>query len=407
MNPTKLRDDFPILHQQVHGKPLVYLDNAATSQKPQVVIDAIAQYYMSDNANVHRGIHALAERATLAYEDARERVARFIGAPAPKTVIFTKSATEALNMVAYAWGAAHVQEGDEIVTTPMEHHSNLIPWQQLARRSRAKLRYFDLTPDGRLDLSNIDELINERTRIVALTHLSNVLGTLNPVEQIAKKAHAVGAVCVVDGAQSVPHMPVDVQRLDCDFLAFSAHKMCGPTGVGVLYGKPEVLNEMDPFLFGGEMISKVTLDGATWKDAPHRFEAGTPNIAGVIGLGAAVDYLESVGMHNIWAHEVKLSKYCIERMRAELPEVEIYGPDGERAGLVCFNVPGVHPHDLAQVLDREGVAIRAGHHCAQPLMRWLDTPATARASTYLYNTEQEIDTFISALIRAKEFFATC
>lgn len=405
MNPSQLRDDFPALNQEVHGKPLVYLDNAATSQKPQAVIDAISRYYMYDNANVHRGIHALAERATVAYEGARARIARFVGAPAPETIIFTKNASEAINMVAYAWGAARVRAGDEIVTTPMEHHSNLIPWQQLAVRTGAKLRYFDLTPDGRLDLSNLDELINERTRIVALTHLSNVLGTVNPVRLIADKAHSVGAICLVDGAQSVPHMPVDVKELDCDFMAFSGHKMCGPMGIGVLYGKPEVLAEMDPFLFGGEMISKVTLEEATWKDAPHRFEAGTPNVAGVIGLGAAVEYLENIGMQRIWKHEVELSKYCIERMRDALPEVVIYGPEGERAGLICFNVPGVHPHDLAQVLDREGVAIRAGHHCAQPLMRWLQTPATARASTYLYNTKEEIDIFISALIRAKEFFA--
>lgn len=405
MNPTKLREDFPALHQEVHGKPLVYLDNAATAQKPKAVIDAISRYYMYDNANVHRGIHALAERATVAYEGARARVAQFIGAPAPETIIFTKNASEAINMVAYAWGAAHVREGDEIVTTPMEHHSNLIPWQQLARRTRAKLRYFDLTPDGRLDISNLDELINERTRIVAVTHISNVLGTINPVQRIAQRAHEVGAVILVDGAQSVPHMPVNVQELDCDFLAFSGHKMGGPMGIGVLYGKPEVLEEMDPFLFGGEMISKVTLEEATWKDAPHRFEAGTPNVAGVIGLGAAVEYLEGIGMDNIWRHEVELSKYCIERMRDAIPEVVIYGPEGERAGLVCFNVPGVHPHDLAQVLDREGVAIRAGHHCAQPLMRMLQTPATARASTYLYNTKEEIDIFVSALIRAKEFFA--
>lgn len=405
MNPSLLRADFPILHQQVYGKPLIYLDNAATSQKPKAVIDAIAEYYDHDNANVHRGLHSLAERATVAYEGTRDKVAKFIGAPAPETIIFTKNASESINMVAYAWGAFHVQEGDEILITPMEHHSNLIPWQQLALRTRARLRYFDLTPDGRLDMSNIDTLINSKTRMVAVTHLSNVLGTLNPVAEIANKAHAVGAMILVDGAQSVPHLPVDVQELDCDFMAFSAHKMCGPTGVGVLYGKPEVLSEMDPFLFGGEMISKVTLEEATWKDAPHRFEAGTPNIAGVIGLGAAVDYLSEVGMANVWAHELELSKYCISRMRAELPEVVIYGPEGDRAGLVCFNIPGVHPHDLAQLLDREGVAIRAGHHCAQPLMRWLDTPATARASMYLYNTEDDVDAFVSALIKAKEFFA--
>lgn len=405
MNPNELRRDFPILDQTVHGKRLVYLDSAATSQKPKVVIDALKEYYERMNANVHRGIHALAERATAAYERTRELVAQFIHAPSTESIVFTKSASEALNMVAYAWGAAHVREGDEILTTPMEHHSNLIPWQQLARRTRATLRYIPLTADGRLDLSHLDELINERTRIVAVTHLSNVLGTVNPVEEIIRRARSVGAVTVVDGAQSVPHMPVDVQALGCDFLAFSAHKMCGPTGVGVLYGKPEVLAEMDPFLFGGEMISTVTLEEATWKEAPHRFEAGTPNIAGVVGFGRALEYLTAIGMENIWEHEVALTKYCIERMRAAIPEIQIYGPEEERGGLVCFNVPGVHPHDLAQVLDREGVAIRAGHHCAQPLMHWLETPATARASTYLYNTEDDVDALVSALITAKEFFA--
>lgn len=405
MSLAKLRQDFPVLQQRVHGKPLVYLDNAATTQKPTIVIEAIKEYYESYNANVHRAIHALGERATIAYEAARDKTARFIGAPSPDSIIFTKGASEAINLVAYAWGQAHVKEGDEILITPMEHHSNLIPWQQLARRTRATLRYFNLTHDGRLDMSNVDELINANTRIVALTHVSNVLGTINPVEDIAKRAHAVGAICLVDGAQSAPHVPLNVQELGCDFFAFSAHKMCGPTGVGVLYGKPELLNEMDPFLFGGEMIDTVTLEESTWKKAPHRFEAGTPNIAGVIGFGAAIDYLSSIGMDKVLEHEVALTNYCIKRMRAELPDTTIYGPDGARSGLVCFNVAGVHPHDLAQVLDQEGVAIRAGHHCAQPLMRWLGVPATARASMYVYNNEADVDALIAALIKAKEFFA--
>lgn len=405
MNPKELRRDFPILAETVYGKRLVYLDNAATTQKPAVVIETITRYYEHMNANVHRGIHMLAERATAAYERARELVARFIGAPSSASIVFTKNASEALNLVAYAWGGAHVREGDEVLVTPMEHHSNLIPWQQLARRTGATLRYIPLTPDGRLDLSDIDSLITPKTRVVAVTHVSNVLGTVNPVAELARRAHAVGAVCVVDGAQSVPHMPVDVRALDCDFLAFSSHKMCGPTGVGVLYGKPELLEAMDPFLFGGEMISTVTLEDATWKEPPHKFEAGTPNIAGVVGFGAAIEYLSAIGMEKIREHEVALTKYCIERMRAALPEIVIYGPEDQRGGLVCFNLPGVHPHDLAQVLDRHGVAIRAGQHCAQPLMRWLGTPATARASMYLYNTEEDVDALVEALISAKEFFS--
>lgn len=405
MNPAVIRQDFPVLRRQVHGKRLVYLDNAATSQKPYSVIRALTEYYENYNANVHRAIHALGEEATAAYEGARQKIAEFIGAESPRSIVFTRGASEALNMVAYAWGQAHVGEGDEIVITQMEHHSNLIPWQQLARRTRATLRYVSLTEDGRLDLSNLDEFINERTRIVAVTHVSNVLGTVNPVKQIAAKAHAVGAICVVDGAQSAPHMPIDVREIGCDFFAFSGHKMCGPTGVGVLYGKLELLEEMDPFLFGGEMIDSVTLEEATWKAAPHRFEAGTPNIAGVIGLGAAVDYLKSLGMENVARHEAALTKYCVERMRAEVPDVVLYGPEEASSGIVCFNLPGVHPHDLAQVLDHAGVAIRAGHHCAQPLMHWLGVPATARASLYLYNNEEDVEIFVSALIKAKEFFA--
>lgn len=405
MNVDAIRQDFPVLHQQVHGKPLVYLDNAATAQKPTAVIRAISHYYEANNANVHRAIHALGERATAAYEGAREKVAQFVGAASSRSVVFTKNASEALNLVAYAWGMESLASGDEILITPMEHHSNLIPWQQLARRTGARLRFFPLTADGRLDLGELDQLITERTRIVTLTHASNVLGTINPVAEITRTAHAKGAVVVVDGAQSVPHMRVDVQALDCDFFAFSGHKMCGPTGIGVLYGKESLLQRMQPFLFGGEMIDSVTLEEATWKALPYKFEAGTPNIAGAVGLGAAVDYLTAVGMTDIKRHEQRLVQYCVERMREQIPDVKIYGPEGERAGLVCFNLPGVHPHDLAQVLDQEGIAIRAGHHCAQPLMRILDVAATARASFYLYNTEAEVDIFVSALQKAKEFFA--
>lgn len=405
MNPVTLRDDFPILKQEVHGKPLVYLDNAATSQTPQIVIDTMRKYYENDNANVHRAIHSLGERATIAYEATRDAVARFIGAPSSNNVVFTKSATEALNMVAYAWGLTHVQAGDEIVISPMEHHSNLIPWQQLALRQGATLRFFEMTTDGQLDISKLDELVHSKTKLIAITHMSNVLGTVNPIQKIIQRARNVGAVTVVDAAQSAPHIPIDVQALDCDFLALSAHKMCGPTGVGVLYGKQEALEQMDPFLFGGEMIDSVSLHEANWKEPPYRFEAGTPNIAGVIGFGAAIEYLTSIGMDNIWQHEIALGRYCIDEMRKALPDIEIYGPEANRGGLVCFNLPDVHAHDLAQILDQEGVAIRAGHHCAQPLMRWLGVPATARASFYLYNTEEEAHVLINALRKAKEFFA--
>ncbi len=404
MNAEKIRQDFPILQQQVHGKRLVYLDNAATSQKPLAVIEAMRAYYAEYNANVHRAIHALGEKATEAYEEARKKVARFIGAESEKEIVFTKNASEAINLVAYSW-LNRLAPGDEVLITPMEHHSNLVPWQQLARRTGARLRYFNLTSDGRLDLSNVDELINPKTQIVAFTHVSNVLGTVNPVREIVERAHAHGAIVLVDGAQSVPHMPVDVQSLGCDFLAFSGHKMCGPTGIGVLYGKAELLHEMDPFLYGGEMISKVSLEESTWNSIPHKFEAGTPNIAGAIGLGAAIDYLESIGMEAIQAHEQELTRYCVERLRAELPGVTIYGPEDERTGLVCFNLANVHPHDLAQVLDQEGVAIRAGHHCAQPLMKWLGVSSTARASFYIYNTPEDVDVFIAALKKSEEFFA--
>lgn len=404
MNAERIRQDFPVLNQKIHGKPLVYLDNAATSQKPVAVIRAMEEYYAGYNANVHRAIHALGEKATNAYEGAREKAARFIGAESEKQIVFTKNASEAINLVAYSW-LSQLAPGDEVLTTPMEHHSNLVPWQQVARRSGAKLRYFDLTPDGRLDLSNVDELINPKTKIVALTHASNVLGTVNPVQEIVAKAHAQGAIVLVDGAQSAPHMPIDVQELGCDFFAFSGHKMCGPTGIGVLYGKAELLHEMDPFLFGGEMIHTVSLEESTWNSAPHKFEAGTPNIAGAIGLGVAIDYLQNIGMEAIQAHEQELTRYCVERLKLELPDTTLYGPQDQRMGIVCFNLAEVHPHDLAQVLDQEGVAIRAGHHCAQPLMEWLGVSSTARASFYIYNTTEDVDAFIAALKKSEEFFA--
>lgn len=404
MNVARVREDFPILHQEVNGKPLVYLDSAATSQKPTPVIRAIQEYYEAYNANVHRGIHALGERATSAYEEARLKVARFINAPSERCIVWVKNTSEAINLVAYAWGRTHVGPGDEVLITPMEHHSNLIPWQELARRQGATLRYFDMTPEGELDLSRLDELLTPRTKIVALAHASNVLGTINPVQQITEAAHRVGSIVLIDGAQSVPHMPVDVQKIGCDFYAFSGHKMCGPTGIGVLYGKEDVLNAMDPFLFGGEMISTVTYEAAEWHEIPWKFEAGTPNIAGAIGMGAAIDYLSGLGMEAIQRHEEELVAYAYEAL-GELDGMVMYGPRGKRAGLIAFNFADVHPHDLATVLDQEGIAIRAGHHCAQPLMRRLDVPATARASFYLYNTKEDIDALVRGLIKTKEFFS--
>jgi len=399
-----VRKDFPILQRQVHGKPLVYLDNAATTQKPRQVIQALVDYYETYNANIHRGLHKLAEEATGAYEAARAKVAGFIKAPESRAVVFTRNATEALNLVAYAWGHQHLNPGDEVVLSVMEHHSNLVPWQLIAKERGATVRYVDIDEDGRLRRDQLESFIGPKTKAVSLVHASNVLG-INPVAEVAAMAHRYGAIMVVDGAQSVPNMPVDVAELGCDFLAFSGHKMLGPTGIGVLWGRPELLEEMGPFLGGGEMISRVTLDGATWNDVPWKFEAGTPNIADAIALGAAVDYLEALGMESVRAHEKALVEYALERL-ADVPEVKVYGPDSaaERGGVVTFNFGDVHPHDLGQVLDTHGVAIRAGHHCAQPLMRRLDCVATARASFYLYNTKAEIDVFIEALQAAGRYF---
>jgi len=401
-----VRKDFPILQRQVHGRPLVYLDNAATTQKPRQVIDALVDYYENHNANIHRGLHKLAEEATEAYEGARAKVARFIRAPeGARSIVFTRNATESINLVANAWGRKNLQAGDEIVLTVMEHHSNIIPWQLIAREKGAVIRYIDIDDDGRLRRDQIEALIGPRTKMVAMVHASNVLG-INPVAEVAAMAHRHGALMLVDGAQSVPNMPIDVAELGCDFLAFSGHKMAGPTGIGVLWARPELLESMDPFLGGGEMISRVTLEGATWNEVPYKYEAGTPNIAGGIALGAAVDYLENLGMANVRAHEKALTAHALERLSA-LPEVTVYGPKSadERVGVVAFNYGDIHPHDLGQVLDQAGVAIRAGHHCAQPLMRRLGCVATARASFYLYNTPAEIDTFVKALGEAGRFFA--
>ena len=401
----RIREDFPILSREVHGRPLVYFDNAATTQKPRAVIDALVEYYERYNANIHRGIHALAEEATARYEETRQKVAGFIGAPGPETIVFTRNTTESINLVAYAWGRKHLREGDEIVLSVMEHHSNLVPWQILAKETGAKLRHIDIDDEGRLVWEDVERLIGEKTKLVAITHMSNVLGTINPVRRIAELAHQQGALMLVDGAQSVPHLPVNVQDLDCDFLAFSAHKMLGPTGVGVLYARRELLEAMDPFLGGGEMIKRVRLDESTWNDVPWKFEAGTPNIGDVCAFGAAIDYLQDIGMENVRAHEVALVNEALRRL-SEVPGITTYGPNGteDRGGAIAFNLKDVHPHDLGTVLDRHGVAIRAGHHCAQPLMARLDCVATGRASFYLYNRVEELDTLIEGIQAAARLF---
>jgi len=406
LDVARIRKDFPILERTVYGKPLVYLDNAATSQKPRQVIDALVRYYESYNANIHRAIHALGEEATAAYEDARARTAAFINAPSPECIVFTRNTTEAINLVAYTWGRANIHEGDEILLTEMEHHSNLIPWQRLAAEKGATVRYIGLTDEQTLELNGMENLMNGRTKLAAVTHVSNALGTINPIEKLIPEAHRNGTMFLVDGAQSAPHMPVDVQALDCDFFAFSAHKMLGPTGVGVLYARRELLEEMEPFLGGGEMIRRVTLEGATWNDVPYKFEAGTPNIADAIAFGAALDYLGGIGMDNVRAHEMEVTEYCLRRLR-QLEDVVIYGPPAaaDRGGVVSFNYPGLHPHDIGTILDRHGVAIRAGHHCTQPLMRHLGVPGTARASFYVYNTPEEIDVLIHAVKAARNYFS--
>ncbi|MFS8214751.1 cysteine desulfurase [Paenibacillus polymyxa] len=403
MNTALIREQFPILHQEINGHPLVYLDNAATSQKPLAVIEAIKHYYEYDNSNVHRGVHTLGSRATDAYEGAREKVARFLNAKRSQEIIFTRGTTTALNLVASSYGRSNCQAGDEIVITQMEHHSNLIPWQQVAKATGATLKYIPLQEDGSVDLADVENTITENTKIVAIAHVSNVLGVVNPVKEIAAIAHRKGAVIVIDGAQSTPHMKVDVQDIDADFYAFSGHKMCAPTGIGALYGKKTLLENMEPIEFGGEMIDDVGLYESTWKELPWKFEGGTPIIAGAVGLGAAIDFLESIGLDAIAQHESRLSNYALKRLR-EVEGLTIYGPAERHVGLVTFNLDDVHPHDVATVLDSKGVAIRAGHHCCQPLMRWLKASATARASFYLYNTEEEVDALVSALIQTKEYF---
>lgn len=407
---AKVRADFPILHQQIHGKPLVYLDNAATSQKPIAVLDALRHYYDYDNANVHRGVHTLSSRATDAYEGSRDKVAAFVNAASRQEIVYTRNASEAINLVAYAWGNANVKEGDEIILSVMEHHSNLIPWQLLAQRTGAVLKFVELTATEEFDLDHFKTLLSDRTKLVSTVHVSNTLGCINPVKEICALAHQYGAKVLIDACQSVPHMAIDVQAIDCDWLVASGHKMCAPTGIGFLYGKLALLRSMPPFLGGGEMIADVFLDRSTYADLPHKFEAGTPAIAEAIALGAAVDYLGAIGMDAIHAYEEELTSYLFQQLQ-QMPELRLYGPkpnaDGSgRAALAAFTAGDVHPHDLSTILDQSGVAIRAGHHCTQPLHRHLGAQSTARASLYFYNTQEEIDVFIASLKEAVEFFGS-
>ena len=408
LDVAKIRQDFPILSKLVYGKPLVYLDNAATSQKPSSVIQTLVDYYEGYNSNVHRGVHALSMESTQRYEEAREKVTRFIGAPSTENLIFVRNTTEGINLVAGTWATDNLNAGDEILVTEMEHHSNLVPWQRLAKAKGATLRFIPVTDEGTLDLSDLDSLINHQTKLVAMTHMSNVLGTINPVKKITAKAHAVGAHVLIDAAQSVPHLSVDVTDLDCEFLAFSSHKMLGPTGIGGLYVKSAVLEQMEPFLTGGEMVQEVTFQSATWNDLPMRFEAGTPNIAGSIGLGAAVDYLEALGMDEVHRHETEITQYALEALKELAEEFTFYGPTdpAQRGGIISFSSPHIHPHDLGTILDQAGIAIRAGHHCAMPLVRdRLGLAATARASFYVYNTTEEVDLLVATLKDALRYFS--
>jgi len=402
---ARIRADFPVLNREVRpGVPLVYLDSAATSQKPLAVIQAMEAFYRNSNANIHRGIHTLAEEATAGYEKARARIAEFIHAPSPRQVIFTRNATESINLVAYSWGRANLDAGDVIILTEMEHHSNLVPWQILAAERNLRLEFIPVTDQGFLDLQVYRQLLELEPRLVAFTHMSNVLGTITPAAEIIRLAHQAGALTLVDGAQSVPHFPVDVQELDLDFLAFSGHKMCGPTGIGVLYGRKELLESMPPFLGGGDMIKRVHLRSFSPNELPYKFEAGTPAIAEAIGLGAAVDYLEGVGMEAIANHEQEVVSYALERLE-EIPGVKVFGPAAElKGGVVSFTLDGVHPHDISQILDMDGVAIRAGHHCAMPLHEKFDLPATARASFYLYNTKEEVNQLVESIYKVKLVF---
>jgi cysteine desulfurase/selenocysteine lyase len=398
MQGEEIKKDFPILQQEINGHPLVYLDSGNTSQKPRSVIETMTRFYQESNANVHRSVHTLGERATAQYEEAREKLAEFIGAPSSRGVIFTKSATEALNLLAYAWGRHHLTEGDEVLATEMEHHSNLVSWQLACRDTGATMKAIPVVDESFLDMGELDRLLTNRTKIVAIAHVSNVLGTINPIAEIAAKAHEVGAIVVVDGAQGAPHMPVDVMELGCDFYAGTGHKMCGPTGIGFLWGREDLLESMEPFHGGGEMIADVWIDHSTWNELPYKFEAGTPPVAQAIGLGAAIDYLNDIGMKAVRDHEVELTGYALDRL-GELPDAHVYGPrDPEKkGGVVSFNFGDIHAHDVGTIFDSQGVAVRAGHHCARPLMRKLGVPATTRATFYVYNTQSDIDRMVDAL----------
>jgi cysteine desulfurase/selenocysteine lyase len=405
LNVTKIRTDFPILKRKIAGKPLVYLDNAATSQKPKAVIAAIDRYYQEYNANVHRGVHRLSEEATIAFEQSREKFARFIGAKTPKEIVFVRNATEALNLVALTWARANLRSGDRILLTEMEHHSNIVPWQMLAKEKGLRIDYVGIRDDGILNWENFEQLIEERPKVFSLGHVSNALGTINPVRQMAREAHEMGATVIVDAAQSVPHMPVNVADLECDFLAASGHKMLAPTGIGMLYGRQDLLEHMEPLMGGGEMIKEVHLQEARWNDLPWKFEAGTPNIEGVIGLGAAVDYLTKLGMQNVREHEKDITRYAIERL-ANVKSLALYGTREieKRGAVISFNLGDIHAHDLATILDTQGIAIRSGQHCAEPLMERLKVPATSRASFYIYNTRREADILVRALEKARKMF---
>ncbi|MFZ5980079.1 MAG: cysteine desulfurase [Candidatus Zixiibacteriota bacterium] len=401
----KIKADFPILHEPINGRRLVYLDNAATSQKPRVVINAILEYYRKTNANIHRGLHKLAEDATRAYEATRTHTAEFIGGVHSEEIVFTRGTTESINLVAYTWGEENIKEGDEIVISEMEHHANFIPWFMLAKKKKAVIRRIPITVCGHLDLNDIDSIINPRTKLVAVTHMSNVLGTINPVRDLAARAHAQGALMLADGAQAAPHLPVDMKNLDVDFYVFSSHKMLGPTGVGVLYARREILENMPPFNFGGEMIGEVSFDRVTWAEIPHKFEGGTPNIADVVAYHAALTYLDELGMENIHRHEQELTRYALEKL-SQIEGIEIQGPQdaSQRGGAISFTDKDLHPHDISTFLDSKGIAIRAGHHCAQPLMRVMGKIATARASLYIYNDESDVDALCDALIEMRRYF---
>jgi cysteine desulfurase/selenocysteine lyase len=403
-NAYEIRNDFPIFSRRVNGKPLIYLDNAATSQKPRRVIDGLKSYYENNNSNIHRGVHTLSYESTVMYEDAHKKVAGFIGASDWKEIVFTRNATESLNLIAYCWGLHNLEKGDEVLISIMEHHSNIVPWQMLCQARGIVLKFIDVDEKGNLDLESFERLLTDKTRVVSIIHVSNVLGVVNPINYISKKARERGAILIIDAAQSVPHINLNVKELDCDFLVASGHKMLGPTGIGFLYGKKALLESMEPFLFGGDMISTVTKEKSTWNELPWKYEAGTPNIAGGIGLGLAIDYLENIGLEQIEEHESELLDYTLNNLK-ELPWLEIYTPlEGQRVGVVSFNVKGVHPHDVAGVMDEDGIAVRSGHHCTQPLMNRLNIEYALRASFYLYNTKEEIDKFLISLSRAYKIF---